>query len=173
MGRAFRWAALASLACALAACKREAAPVAQQAAAPAPAAVAPASPPPAPAQADAAAKPAPSPVESVVVTATTLGSAVNAEKRVTAASDTFRPGDTIFVSVETSGAGGANLAARWTFLGTPEPTRVNEETQKVPAGGPSITEFHVRKPDGWPRGDYQVAVVVNDEVAATRKFSVK
>jgi hypothetical protein len=171
MGTALRWAALASLACALAACKREAAPVSQQPSPPPPAAVAPTSPPPAPAQADAAAKP--SPVESVAVTATTLGSAVNAEKRVTAASDTFGPGDTIFVSVETSGAGGANLTARWTFLGTPEPTRVNEETQKVPAGGPSITEFHVRKPDGWPRGDYQVAVVVNDEVAATRKFSVK
>jgi hypothetical protein len=77
------------------------------------------------------------------------------------------------VTVETSGSGAADLTARWTFFAEGQVTHVNEETQKVPPGGPAVTEFHIRKPDGWPRGDYQVVILVNNDVAATRKFSVK
>jgi hypothetical protein len=77
------------------------------------------------------------------------------------------------VSVETSGTSGSNLTARWTYEAGGQVTRVNEETQKVPPGGPAVTEFHIRKPDGWPAGDYQVVVLVNDEVSVTKKFSVK
>jgi hypothetical protein len=166
-----RWALLAAPALALAACKREA-PVATPAPpSPPPAASAPA---PAPAPAEAA-KPAPAvpPVEGVAVTSATLGSAINAEKRVAAATDTFRPGDTVFIAVETSGAAGASLTARWSFDPAGQAVRVNEETQEVAPGGPSVTEFHVRKPDGWPRGDYQVVVLVNGEPAVTRRFKVQ
>lgn len=71
------------------------------------------------------------------------------------------------------GAGTGNLAARSTYTADGQATRVNEETQKVAPGGATVTEFHIGKPDGWPRGDYQVVILVNGEVAATRKFSVK
>jgi hypothetical protein len=164
-----------ALALALAtACKRETpiatpppAPAATKEPAPPPTA------PPATSEAPPAAAPAASPMAAVAVTSATLGNAINADKRVSAATDTFKPGDTIFVSVETSGTAGANLTARWTFVADGQATRVNEETQKVAPGGPSVTEFHIRKPDGWPPGDYQVVILVNDEVAVTRKFSVK
>lgn len=169
--------AMLVLACLLAACGKREVPVVTQtqpAAATAPTAPAAAAP------ATDAAKAGPqkpvstaTPVEAVAMTSATLGRALNADKRLTAATDTFRPEDTIFLSVETSGAAGANLTARWTYVTGTEATRVNEETQKVAPGGPAVTEFHVRKPDGWPRGDYQVAVLVNDEPAATKKFSVK
>lgn len=180
--------AAAVLLVAVVACRREAAEVAPPAAqapasagstappAAAPKPEAPASPPAAPPTAGAAASTAAStalPMEAVAVTSATLGNAVNADKRVTAATDTFRPQDTIFVSVETSGTGGASLTARWTYGADAQGTRVNEETQKVPPGGPSVTEFHIRKPDGWPAGEYQVAILVNGEAAVTRKFSVK
>ena len=172
--------ALVVIACALAACGKRDVPVQApaQPAAPAAPASAPA-PAPAPPTPDAAKaeppKPASTatPVEAVAITAATLGRAVNADKRVTAATDSFAPADTIFLSVETSGAGGANLTARWTYTTGTEATRVNEEAQKVAPGGPAVTEFHIRKPDGWPRGDYQVVVLVNDEPSVTKKFTVK
>lgn len=177
MGATFRCAMIA-LACLPAACGKREVPVAtpSQPAAPTAPAPAPAAPPPPTATpAPDAARPASTatPVEAVAVTAATLGRAVNADKRVTAATDTFTPADTIFLSVETSGAGGANLTARWAYTPGNEATRVNEETQKVAPGGPAVTEFHIRKPDGWPRGDYQVVVLLNDEPSVTKKFAVK
>ena len=169
--------ALIAVACLLSACGKREVPVAApaQPAAPAAPAPAPAAPPPAATPAPDAGQPASTatPVEAVAVTAATLGRAVNADKRVTAATDTFTPADTIFLAVETSGAGGARLTARWTYIAGSEVTRVNEETQKVAPGGPAVTEFHIRKPDGWPRGDYQVVVLLNDEPSVTKKFTVK
>jgi K+-transporting ATPase c subunit len=169
-----RFAAAVMTLAALGGCKREAPP-----SAPAPGPVtggaetAPAKPAAAPpATAPSAAAPASAPA-AVTVTSATLGSAVNADKRVTAATDTFKPADTIFLAVETSGSGAADLTARWTYSAEGQVTRVHEETQKVSATGPAVTEFHVRKPDGWPLGDYQVVVLVDNDVAATKKFSVK
>jgi hypothetical protein len=167
----FRWALAAALACALTACKREPS-MATPASTPTPPAPSAPAAPPAPARAPRPAATNATPVESVAVTSATLGSAINADKRVTAATDTFRSGDTIFIAVETSGAAGASLTARWTFDPVGQPARVNEETQKVPPGGPSVTEFHVRKPDGWPHGDYQVVVLANGEPAVTKRFKV-
>ena len=162
--------ALVALACALAACGKREVPVATPAQPPA----TPTAEPPKPASATPpAVAPAATPVEAVAITAATLGRAINGDKRVTAATDTFAPADTIFLSVETSGAGGADLTARWTYAKGNEATRVNEETQKVAPGGPAVTEFHIRKPDGWPPGDYQVVVLVNDEPSVTKKFTVK
>jgi hypothetical protein len=168
-----RFAAAAMTLAALGGCKREA-----PATAPAPGPVssgsasAPASQPsPAPAS-QTAATAAPQASPAVTVTSATLGSALNADKRVTAAADTFKPDDTIYLAVETSGSGAADLTARWTFSADGQVTRVHEETQKVTANGPAVTEFHVRKPDGWPVGDYQVVVLANNDVAVTKRFSV-
>jgi len=180
MEKAVRWTVSLAAALTVTACKREVPVVtptpspasgnAAPAAAPATPAV---TPPPATTPAPATPQSTTNAVASVAITSATLGSAISADKRVTAATDTFQPSDTIFVTVETSGTSGANLTARWTYHADGQATRVNEETQKVPPGGPAVTEFHIRKPDGWPRGDYQVVVLVNDEVSVTKKFSVK
>ena len=50
---------------------------------------------------------------------------------------------------------------------------MKEDTQTIQASGPSTTEFHISKPDGWPVGDYQVEVLVDDKPVQTKKFSVK
>src|SRR5690349_24948161 len=71
-----------------------------------------AEPPPAPAPA-----PAPAPMAAAVsVSDITLGSALNADKTVTAAAAAFKPTDTIYASVKTDGTStGATLAAKWTY----------------------------------------------------------
>jgi hypothetical protein len=156
MNNAIRIAALALLAIGLAACKKEPPP-------------APAPPPP------SAPAPAPAPAPAVVsVASANLGSAVGADKKVTTATESFAPKDTIYVSVDTAGSGTANLKAKWTFIGKDgKSVPVKEDTQTIQATGPSTTEFHVSKPDGWPAGNYQVEVLLNDQVVQTKKFAVK
>ena len=123
-------------------------------------------PPPAPA-------PAPAPA-AVAVSTVALGSAIGADKKVTAASESFTKKDTIYVSVYTTGAGKAVLKAKWTFTAKDGKTvPVSEDTQTIDATGPATTEFHVSKPDGWPSGNYQVEILQDDKVVQTKKFAVK
>jgi hypothetical protein len=153
MNSSTRFIAMALVAMGLAACKKEAPP-------PAPA---PAPPPPASAPAPAA----------VGVSSATLGKAVGADKNVSAATESFAKGDTIYVSVATSGSGTATLKARWTYASGGKSVPVKEDSQTIQASGPSVTEFHVSKPDGWPAGDYQVEILLGDKVVQTKKFAVK
>ena len=109
----------------------------------------------------------------VSVSAATLGSAVGADKKVTAATQAFAKKDTIYVSVDTAGSGTATLKAKWTYTTGGKSVPVKEDSQTIQATGPSRTEFHISKPDGWPVGDYQVEVLLNDQVVQTKKFTVK
>jgi len=128
---------------------------------------------PAPAPAPAAA-PAPAPAPAgVAVSTVTVGKAIGADKKVTAATDSFAKGDTFYASIDTTGTGTATLKAKWTYSKGGQTAVVKEDSMTVNATGPATHEFHVAKPDGWPVGDYEVAVSVDDKPAATKKFSVK
>jgi hypothetical protein len=119
------------------------------------------------AEAPAPAAPAAQPVR---VMAVTLGRAVGADKRVATALDTFAPTDTIYASVDTQGAApSASLSARWTYQ---DGQVVHEETQTIAPSGPAATEFHISKPDGWPKGDYKVEILLDGASARTASFRV-
>lgn len=154
MNQATRLLVLALVAVGLAACKKDPPPAPPPPAAPAPA-------------------PAPAPA-AVAVTVANLGSAVGADKKVTAATDAFAPKDTIYVSVDTSGSGTATLKARFTFIAKDgKMVPVKEESMQIQATGPATNEFHISKPDGWPTGNYQVEIMLNDQVVQTRKYVVR
>ena len=124
-------------------------------------------PPPAPAPA-----PAPAPV-GVTLSAVTLGKAVGADKKVTAATEAFAKGDTIHASIDTSGAGSATLVAKWTFTRDGKTVPVKEDTATITPTGPATTEFHISKPDGWPAGDYSVEILLDGKSVATKSFKVQ
>lgn len=148
----------ASLALALAACgKKEEPPKAPPAPAPAPAP-----------QATAPAAPA-----GVTVSKVSVGNAIGADKKITAATDTFARNDTMYASVETTGSGAAKLDAKWTYRKGDKVAPVKEESMSITATGPATHEFHVSKPDGWPAGDYEVEILVDGKPAGTRKITVK
>ncbi len=148
----------ASLALALAACgKKEEPPKAPQAPAPAPAP-----------QATAPAAPA-----GVTVSKVSVGNAIGADKKITAATDTIARNDTMYASVETTGSGTAKLDAKWTYRKGDKVAPVKEESMSITATGPATHEFHVSKPDGWPAGDYEVEILVDGKPAGTRKITVK
>lgn len=119
-------------------------------------------PPPAPA-------PAPAP-QAVRVTQVEIGNAIGPDKRVTAATRSFAPADTLYVSVATDGsAASAELRARWTYE---DGQVVDDSTQNLAPTGPAVTEFHLSKPDGWPAGGYQVEILLDGATVATESFTV-
>ena len=119
-------------------------------------------------------KPAPPAMPAVVtVKAVTVGKAIGADKRVTAPASSFARTDTIYAAVETDGSGTATLKAKWTYHKSDKVAVVNENSQTLAATGPAVTEFHISKPDGWPTGDYQVEVFLNDASASVQKFAVQ
>ena len=110
------------------------------------------------------------PVQPVTVVAVTLGSAVGLDKKVTTATETFRPQDTIYAAVDTQGtASSASLMARWKYE---DGQTVHEETQTIAPTGPATTEFHVSKPDGWPKGAYTLEILLDGVPVRTASFRV-
>jgi hypothetical protein len=107
---------------------------------------------------------------SVQVTDVDLGLGVSSDKRVTDKTDSFRPSETIYVSVRTKGtAPSATLKARWTY----EDGRVvRESSQTIAPTGTAVTEFHVSNPAGWPKGAYQVEVFLDGSSVETESFKV-
>ena len=115
--------------------------------------------------------PAPAPaVQPVTVVGVTLGSGVGMDKKVTTPGDTFSPKDTIYASVDTLGAApAATLSARWTYQ---DGQTVHEESQSIAPTGPATTEFHIAKPDGWPKGEYKVEILLDGAPVRTAAFRV-
>lgn len=108
---------------------------------------------------------------SFKVTDIAVGRSVTDDKSISDKTDSFRPGDTFYVSVKTDGSGpNATLTARWTYE---DGQVVDESTQNIaPTGGTNATEFHLSKPDAWPAGGYNVEVLLNGTSAGTRDFKV-
>jgi hypothetical protein len=99
-----------------------------------------------------------------------VGRSLAADKSIAEKTDNFRPADTVYVAVKTSGAApSATLAAHFRFGEQP----VSDSTQTIAPRGPEVTEFHVSKPDGWPTGDYQVEILLNGVSAGKESFKVQ
>ena len=127
-------------------------------------------PPPAPAPAP---EPAPAPPAGVTAGTINVGKSIDADKKIAAPMETFAKGDTIYVTVDTTGSGPATLKAKWTYMKGGQTSVVKEDTQMITATGPATTEFHISNPKGWPPGDYQVEVFVDDKSVGTKTFTVK
>ena len=114
--------------------------------------------------------PPPTTAAAVKVTDIELGRAVGVDKRISDQTDSFKPTDTIYVSVATEGSSpGATLAAHWTYQ---DGQVVKHDETSVAPSGSAQTEFHISKPGGWPEGDYKVEVMLNGASAGTESFKV-
>ncbi len=107
----------------------------------------------------------------VQVTDVKLGRALGPDKRVTDETDEFRPADIIYAVVETKGSGpNTALQARWTYQ---DGQVVDESSRNISTAGEDVTEFHISKPGGWPKGKYTVQVLLNGAPAGSEEFEVK
>ncbi len=102
-----------------------------------------------------------------------LGSAVGANLRVSEATTTFGPQDTMYLSVMTTNAAeDARVSARWT---ADDGSVIDSSGQSVArdAGTTSaVTQFRVVSEEGWEVGKYTVDVWLNDAPVGTREFEV-
>lgn len=100
-----------------------------------------------------------------------VGRAVGADRQVTDKTDKFKPNETIYASVHTTGNGTGQLTARWTYQ---DGRTVDERTEAIaPTTGEARTEFHVSKPSGWPTGKYTLHVLLNGAEVQTKDFEVE
>ena len=106
----------------------------------------------------------------VKVTGISMGRTLSADKTIADKTESFKPSDTIYVSIATEGSSpSATLAARWT---TQDGQVVSESNQTIAPTGLTVTEFHISKPDGWPAGKYKVEVMLNGASAGIKDFEV-
>ena len=99
-----------------------------------------------------------------------LGRKVGADKKVTDATDTFAPKDSIYASVHTTGTNSGKITAHWTFQ---DGQVVDDRSETISGKGDDYTEFHISKPSGWPAGKYTLHVLVDGSEVQTKDFTVK
>jgi len=98
-----------------------------------------------------------------------IGRGIGVDKRVTDATSSFKPDDTIYAAVVTNGTSPAEIKARWTFQ---DGQVVDESVQHIAPNGTESSEFHISKPNGWPAGKYTLEVFLNGAPAGTKQFEV-
>jgi flagellar hook assembly protein FlgD len=107
---------------------------------------------------------------TVAIADVDVGKAVS-NARVTDKTNDFKPADTVYTSVHTTGsASAATVMARWTFQ---DGQVVQESSQSIAPSGDAYTEFHISKPSGLPKGKYKVEVFLDSKSAGTKDFEVK
>jgi hypothetical protein len=111
------------------------------------------------------------PAPAVTIVDVQLGSSLGVDKKVVAATDTFKPKDTIFAVVSTDGAApSAVIAVKWTYQ---DGQTVKEDSRTIAPTGPATTEFSIQKPSGWPKGNYKVDVTVDGKPGPSKSFKVQ
>ena len=100
-----------------------------------------------------------------------IGRSLNADSTVSAPAYTFKPHDSIFLSVMTAGKGSGTVSVRWTYG-----TRVIDEPKKqvrYAYKDSTATDFRLESPSGFPPGEYTAEVFLDGQSAGTKKFRVE
>ena len=98
-----------------------------------------------------------------------LGRSINPDNTVAAHTTRFKPDDTIYAALLTTGAGSGTITARWMYAGR----MVSEPEKKVTYKGDAATEFHIQNNGGFPPGDYSVEILLDGKPVGTRAFRVE
>lgn len=97
-----------------------------------------------------------------------LGRSLNPDNSVASHTTTFKPNETVYVSVLTTDTGASTIGAKWSYAG-----RVIDEPKKdVSYKGSAATEFHLQSAGGFPPGEYKVEIFVDGAPAGSRTFRV-
>jgi len=100
-----------------------------------------------------------------------IGRSLNADSTVSAPAYTFKPHDSIFLSVMTAGKGSGTVSVRWTYG-----TRIIDEPKKqvrYAYKDSTATDFRLESPSGFPPGEYTAEVFLDGQSAGTKKFRVE
>ena len=97
-----------------------------------------------------------------------VGRSLNQDQSIASITTTFKPSETVYVSVQTKAAGKGMIGVRWKFGSQV----IDEPTKQVDFNGPASTEFHLVNSGGFPEGDYSVDILIDGQQVGTRAFKV-
>jgi hypothetical protein len=98
-----------------------------------------------------------------------LGRSLNPDNSVAEHATTFKPGDTVYVSVLTPEAGKGNISVRWTYGGQV----IDQPQRDVSYRDAAATSFNLVNSGGFPIGNYSVEVFLDGKSAGSRNFNVQ
>ena len=109
------------------------------------------------------------PSEPLNVVTVQTGKTLNTDHSVGIHSASFRPDDTMYVSLLTTGRGAGTITVRWSFGGR----QIHEVTKKVSYNDQAATDFRFEAADGFPVGDYTIDVLVDGKPIESRRVKVE
>ena len=96
------------------------------------------------------------------------GRSLNQDGSVANISTQFKPNETIYVSVQTTGSAPGTISVQWKFQGRV----IDEPTKQVDPSGPASTSFQLQNSARFPEGDYSVDIFINGQQVGSRNFRV-
>jgi hypothetical protein len=96
------------------------------------------------------------------------GRSLNPDRSIASITTLFKPSETIYVSVQTTGEAPGTIGVKWMYHGRV----VDEPVKQVDYDGPASTEFHMQNSGGFPEGDYSVDIFINGQQVGSRSFKV-
>jgi hypothetical protein len=109
------------------------------------------------------------PTEPLRVDTIQLGRSLNPDNSIAAHTSTFKPLDTMYVSVLTPARGRGKIGVKWMYEGR----LVSDPSKDVSYKGPAATEFHIQNSSGFPPGNYSVEVFLDGVSAGKRDYRVE
>ena len=96
------------------------------------------------------------------------GRSLNPDRSIASITTLFKPSETIYVSIQTTGEAPGTIGVKWMYQGRV----VDEPVKQVDYDGPASTEFHMQNSGGFPEGDYNVDIFINGQQVGSRAFKV-
>jgi hypothetical protein len=96
------------------------------------------------------------------------GRTLNQDNSVGSISTLFKPNETIYVAVQTTGSAPSTISVKWKYQGRV----IDEPSKQVDPSGPASTSFQLQNSGGFPEGEYSVDILINGEQVGSRNFRV-
>lgn len=96
------------------------------------------------------------------------GRSLNQDNSIASISTLFKPNETIYVSVQTTGSAPGTIGVKWKYQGRV----IDEPTKQVDPSGPASTSFQLQNSGGFPEGEYSVDILINGQQVGSRNFRV-
>ena len=109
------------------------------------------------------------PTNPLTVETIQVGKTLNSDNSVGTIAQRFKPDDTMYASVITSGPGSGTLSVKWSSAGRV----ISEQSKDVSYRDRAATEFHIDFAGGFRAGPYKVELFLDGKPIGSRDVTVE